>query len=169
MDIILFLLGSIHGYAQINPDNIDIIRDAYGVPHVYAATDAEVAYGFAWAQSEDHFKLMQEAYLAGNGLLSKHIGLKGAPADFLVQFIQAENTVDALFQTLDKKFVALLEGFSEGLNAYALKHPQEIIEHELFPITTRKLLQYTQLQLYISNGADALVTGIVNNTLFVAF
>ena len=163
--IILFLLGSIYGYAQINPDNIDIIRDAYGVPHVYAATDAEVAYGFAWAQSEDHFKLMQEAYLAGNGLLSKHIGLKGAPADFLVQFIQAENTVDALFQTLDKKFVALLEGFSEGLNAYALKHPQEILEHELFPITTRKLLQYTQLQLYISNGADALVTGIVNNTL----
>ena len=69
--IILFLLGSIYGYAQINPDNIDIIRDAYGVPHVYAATDAEVAYGFAWAQSEDHFKLMQEAYLAGNGLLKQ--------------------------------------------------------------------------------------------------
>ena len=98
--VILVFLVSISGYAQINPDHIDIIRDAYGVPHVYAPTDAEVAYGFAWAQSEDHFKLMQEAYLAGNGLLSKHIGLKGAPADFLVQFIQAENTVDALFQTL---------------------------------------------------------------------
>ena len=74
--LIFFLLTSLNINAQINPDAIEIVRDSYGVPHIYAATDAEVAYGFAWAQAEDDFKTIQQAYLAGNGLLSKYKGLK---------------------------------------------------------------------------------------------
>ncbi|MEZ7993168.1 MAG: acylase [Flavobacteriaceae bacterium] len=152
-------------YSQINPANIEIVRDHYGVPHIYADLDTEVAYGFAWAQAEDHFKLIQEAYLAGNGLLGKLIGLKGAGADFLTQFIQSEKIVNEKFHTLDKKFVALVEAFAQGLNAYAVKYPAQVLEKKLFPLTPKKLLRYTQLQLFISNGADKLVTGIVNNSL----
>jgi len=169
MKKIIFLLFAISicfkGYSQINPDRIEIIRDNYGVPHIYAPSDAEVAYGFAWAQAEDHFKLIQEAYLAGNGLLGKLIGLKGAGADFLTQLIQSEETVDKYYNTLDKKFIALAEAFAAGLNAYSKKHPEEILEKKLFPLTVKKLLRYTQLQLFISNEADKLVSGIVNNSL----
>ena len=169
MKKIIFLLFAISicfkGYSQINPDHIEIIRDNYGVPHIYAPTDAEVAYGFAWAQAEDHFKLIQEGYLAGNGLLGKLIGLKGAGADFLTQLIQSEETVDKYYNTLDKKFIALAEAFAAGLNAYSKKHPEEILEKKLFPLTVKKLLRYTQLQLFISNEADKLVSGIVNNSL----
>ena len=86
-----------------------------------------MAYGFAWAQAEDHFKLIQEAYLAGNGLLGKRIGLKAAGADFLTQLIQSEETVDKYYNTLDKKFIALAEAFAAGLNAYSKKHPEEIL------------------------------------------
>ncbi|MBT7424785.1 MAG: acylase, partial [Flavobacterium sp.] len=164
--LVLFILSiSSKSYSQINPNNIEIIRDNYGVPHIYAATDAEVAYGFAWAQAEDHFKLIQEGYLAGNGLLGKLIGLKGAGADFLTQLIQSEETVDKYYNTLDKKFIALAEAFAAGLNAYSKKHPEEILEKKLFPLTVKKLLRYTQLQLFISNEADKLVSGIVNNSL----
>ena len=162
---LLVLLSSLSSYSQINPDHIEIIRDNYGVPHIYAPTDAEVAYGFAWAQAEDHFKLIQEAYLAGNGLLGKRIGLKAAGADFLTQLIQSEETVDKYYNTLDKKFIALAEAFAAGLNAYSKKHPEEILEKKLFPLTVKKLLRYTQLQLFISNEADKLVSGIVNNSL----
>jgi len=162
----LFILSiSFKGYSQINPDNIEIIRDDFGVPHIYADTDSEVAYGYAWAQAEDHFKLIQEAYLAGNGMLGKRIGLKAVGADFLTQFIQSESTVNDLYHTLDAKFISLLEAFTEGLNAFAKKHPDEVLEKKLFPITPKKLLRYTQLQLFISNGADRLVTGIVNDNL----
>ena len=163
--ILLFLSTSFTSFSQINPDRIEIIRDNYGVPHIYAPTDAEVAYGFAWAQAEDHFKLIQEAYLAGNGLLGKRIGLKAAGADFLTQLIQSEEIVNELYGTLDKKFITLTEAFAEGLNAYAKKHPKEILEKKLFPLTVKKLLRYTQLQLFISNGADKLVSGIINNSL----
>jgi len=140
MKKIVFILLTISicfkGYSQINPDQIEIIRDNYGVPHVYASTDPEVAYGFAWAQAEDHFKLIQEGYLAGNGLLGKLIGLKGAGADFLTQLIQSEETVDKYYNTLDKKFIALTEGFAAGLNAYAKKYPEQILEknYSLLPL-----------------------------------
>ena len=163
--IILFILSTSTIYSQINPDAIEIVRDSYGVPHIYASTDAEVAYGFAWAQAEDNFETIQQAYMAGNGLLSKHIGLKGAAADFLVQFIQSEQTVNEQFHTLDTKFIELLNGFTDGINAYATKYPDEILESSLFPITPKKLLRYTQLQLFISNGAAELVSGIVENQL----
>ena len=85
---VYFLLNSIFLIAQnIDINNIEIARDSFGIPHIYAKTDMELAYGLAWAHSEDDFKTIQEAYLAGNGLLSKHIGLRGAPADFLTQLM----------------------------------------------------------------------------------
>jgi acyl-homoserine-lactone acylase len=164
--IFLFLfLYTIKINSQINPDNIEIVRDSYGVPHIFASTDAEVAYGFGWAQAEDNFKTIQQAYLAGNGLLSKLKGLKGASADFLVQLIQSENTVNEQFHTLDSNFIKLLNGFTDGINAYAAKYPDEILESSLFPLTPKKLLRYTQLQLFISNGAADIVGGIVENEL----
>ena len=67
---------------------------------------------------------------------------------------------------LGDDFNAVLQGFTDGLKAFAKKkHPEEILEKELFPLTAQKLLRYTQLQLFISNGADKWVKGIVNNKL----
>ena len=75
--------------SQINPKKIDIIRDNFGVPHIFAKTDAEVAYGLAWAHAEDDFKTIQLSFLAGNNLLSKYIGRKGIPADYISQLINS--------------------------------------------------------------------------------
>ena len=68
---LLFLFFTFNSIAQnINTNNIEIIRDSFGVPHIYTKTDAELGYGLAWVHSEDDFKTIQEAYLAGNSLLS---------------------------------------------------------------------------------------------------
>ena len=45
--------------AQINPQDVTIARDSFGIPHIFAKTDEEVAYGLAWAHSEDDFKNIQ--------------------------------------------------------------------------------------------------------------
>ena len=37
----------------IHIEQIQIVRDSFGVPHIFAPTDAEVAYGLAWATMED--------------------------------------------------------------------------------------------------------------------
>ena len=77
--------------SQIDPNDVEIVRDSFGVPHIYAKTDAELAYGLAWAHAEDDFKTIQEAYLAGNALLSKHIGIRAAPIDFLYKLIRTDD------------------------------------------------------------------------------
>ena len=73
LHILVLLLSFNTLFSQINPKNIEIVRDQYGVPHIFGKTDAEVAYGLAWAHSEDDFKKIKQAYLAGNGLLSKDL------------------------------------------------------------------------------------------------
>jgi acyl-homoserine-lactone acylase len=54
------LFSAQNKFPTINPENITIVRDTFGVPHIFAATDAEVAYGLAWVNAEDAFKEMQE-------------------------------------------------------------------------------------------------------------
>ena len=161
--LITFLLFLNSNFSQINPNNIEIVRDNYGVPHIYGKTDSEVAYGLAWSHCEDDFKTIQQAYLAGNGLLSKHIGIKGAGADFLTQLIESKETVDKLFSTLSLDFVKVAEGYAQGINKYAELHPKEILEKSLFPVTVKKMLRYSFLQLFISNEAGGLVSSIVSN------
>ena len=59
--LFVFVLISIStAVAQIDPGKIDIVRDKYGVPHIYGKTDPEVSYGLAWAHSEDDFETIQQ-------------------------------------------------------------------------------------------------------------
>ena len=161
--LVILLLFINSNYSQINPGNIEIVRDNYGVPHIYGKTDAEVAYCLAWAHSEDDFKTIQQAYLAGNGILSKYLGIKGAPADFLTQLIESKETVDKLYSTLSSDFIKVAEGYAQGINKYAELHPREVLEKTLFPVTVKKMLRYSFLQLFISNEAGNLVSSIVSN------
>ena len=112
-------------YSQINPKEIDIIRDRYGVPHIFAKTDAEVAYGLAWAHAEDDFKTIQKSYLAGNNMLSAYLGKKGIPADFLAQFIRSEELVERDYEAkTSPEYKKILEGYAAGMNRYAATHPE---------------------------------------------
>ena len=158
----LLIVTSI-AHSQIKPNNIEIVRDQFGVPHIYAQTDAEVAYGLAWANAEDDFSTIQEAYLAGNAMLSNHIGLKGAAADFITQFIGSKSLIEDKIEDISEEYMAVIEGYSQGLNAYARNNPDKILYKKLFPITPKKMLMYSQLQLFISNEGAYWAGRILNN------
>ena len=161
---LLFLFFTFNSIAQnINTNNIEIIRDNFGVPHIYTKTDAELGYGLAWVHSEDDFKTIQEAYLAGNSLLSKHIGLRGAPVDFLSQLIRSDEIIDSLYNTIDKNFIEVVKGYAKGINRYAELNPNEVLVKKLFPITPKKMLKYSFLQLFISSEGDRAVRAIFEN------
>ena len=161
--IIYLLIATSFAHSQINPNNIEIVRDQFGVPHIYAQTDAEVAYGLAWANAEDDFITIQEAYLAGNAMLSNYIGLKGAAADFITQFIGSKNLIEEKIGTISEDYMAVVEGYSQGLNAYASNNPDKVLYKKLFPITPKKMLMYSQLQLFISNEGAYWAGRILNN------
>ena len=165
---ILFIVGlySLSSLSQINPKNIDIVRDAFGVPHIFGKTDADVAYGLAWAHAEDDFKTIQQGYLAGNAILGKHLGTKGAAADFVAQFIGAKEIVERDYdQKISPAYKKIAEAYAQGLNRYAELHPEEVLVKELFPLTPKRMLQYAQLQLFISSRGDYWVSRIVENNV----
>lgn len=161
---IVFFVGIV--YAQVNPKTIDIVRDSYGVPHIYAPTDAAVAYGLAWAHAEDDFETIQLGYLAGNNLLTKHLGNKGLGADFLAQFIGSEALFNSRYSAdIHPDYKKIIEGYAAGLNQYAATHAKEVLYDELFPISPKQMIRYAQLQLFISSKGDQWVQRINQNQL----
>ncbi|MCB0852981.1 MAG: penicillin acylase family protein, partial [Bacteroidetes bacterium] len=128
--------------AQVNPQNITIARDAYGVPHIFAEKDHEVAYGLAWATAEDDFNTIQEQMLASRGKLGLVNGKDGAALDIAFQLIQAQKLADKKYESdISPSFKKLLESYAQGINDYAAAHPKEVHRKEIFPVNAKDIIQ----------------------------
>src|ERR1051325_1122453 len=79
-------------FPKINPEDVTIVRDSFGIPHVFAKTDAEVAYGFAWANAEDAFSETQNLIYVGKGMMGRTEGIEGAKADYFIHAIDRKST-----------------------------------------------------------------------------
>jgi len=133
--------------AQINPAKVTIARDSFGIPHIFGKTDAEVAYGLAWAHSEDDFKNIQYNILAGKNMLGRVLGKDGVLFDFGLQFLNISETVNAKYETdISPEYKKVLEGYAQGLNAYAAAHPKEVLLKKAFPVTAKEILRGAVLQ-----------------------
>lgn len=124
-----------------NPDSITIVRDKWGVPHIFAQTNPQVAYGLAWATAEDNFTDMQYTFLQGIGRLGMAKGKEGAIRDFLSKSIRVKDIVDELYEKdITPEFKLYLQGFAAGINAYAKAHPKEVFYKRAFPVTAQQVL-----------------------------
>jgi acyl-homoserine-lactone acylase len=160
---LLFFLLALPAIAQVSPQGITIARDAYGVPHIFARTDAEVAYGLAWAHAEDNFKTIQQVILPAKGLLGRYAGAKGAAVDYFVELIHAPEIVAAACDTaLSPDYRAVVEGYLQGLNAYATAHPREVLVPGTFPVTVSDYLKACVLSLAYVSGVERDVRAILS-------
>src|SRR6188768_699626 len=114
----LFFIFSSDVFSQtrIDPSGIDIVRDHFGVPHIFAKTDAEVSYGLAWAQAEDDFKSLQEVILPAKGLMAAVQGKKGAAGDYAFALFRCKEITEEKWNALTPAFVKLINGYVQGLN-----------------------------------------------------
>ena len=96
-------------------------------------------------------------------MLSKYIGLDGAPADFITQFIGSKEIIDEKIGEISKEYFDVISGYAQGLNSYAKNHPDKVLYKKLFPITPKMMMMYSQLQLFISNQGAEWAGRILNN------
>ena len=150
---------------MIRANQINIARDSFGVPHIFAPTDAEVAYGLAWAHAEDDFATMQMLILTGKGKVATHLGKKGAPIDFVFGLLNTKATVQAQMNQFDPKFIQLLKGYLLGLEAYAKAHPDQVLNKHVFPITIEEYLASAAFSVAIFCGVDKALPKILNGTI----
>src|SRR5687767_15958682 len=61
--------------------NVEILRDTWGVPHVFGRSDADAAFGLAYANAEDDFPMIQSALAAARGRLGLLVLSKAALAN----------------------------------------------------------------------------------------
>ena len=151
--------------SSIDPGNIDIVRDQYGVPHIFARHDREVAYGLAWAHAEDDFAALQKALLASKSMLGQYSGKEGATIDYVVHFLRLRDLVKKRYASdISADFKAVLQGYCDGLNAYAQSHVREVFVKKAFPSTPQDLLVYSLLQLTLGVGLEDAFKQINNGT-----
>ncbi len=128
-------------YPKIKPEDVTIVRDSFGIPHIFGKTDADVAYGLAWANAEDAFRISQDLIYAAKGYMGRKDGISGVKADFFVHAIGARELVNERFDTdLSPAFKKYIDGFVQGLNAYAKAHPDEVKVKAAFPVTAKDIV-----------------------------
>jgi acyl-homoserine-lactone acylase len=149
----------------IRKDKITIARDVYGVPHIFAPTDPEVAYGLAYAHSEDDFKTIQTLILTGKGKLGTYLGKKGAPVDFVFGLLNTRRVVDQQIKSMDPKFLQLVQGYLLGLEAYGKAHPSEILNKHVFPIALEDYIATTMFSVAIFCGVDKTLPKILDGSI----
>ena len=164
--VILLCVGCVSKPEPVQLNNIKIARDQYGVPHIMAKTDVEVAYGLAWVQCEDQFKTLQELMAACKGMLGEIKGKDGIVADFGIKFMGLQEIAKAKYaQDVTGDFKKYLESFVNGVNTYAALHPQEVLIDDLFPITGQDVIVgYLLGNLEVSHAGKDLVK-IMNGTI----
>ncbi|HLP21977.1 MAG TPA: penicillin acylase family protein, partial [Chitinophagales bacterium] len=160
---------SADGFPIINPQNVTIVRDSFGIPHIFGKTDAEVAYGLAWANAEDAFHITEELIYTGKGYMGRCDGISGAKNDFFVHAIGVRKLVEERFDTdLSPEFKKYIDGFVQGLNAYAAAHPEEVKVKSAFPLTSKDIITcYTVIMSVLSRSPDPIgdaIAGKFDNT-----
>ncbi|RMF57992.1 MAG: acylase, partial [Calditrichaeota bacterium] len=108
--------------------DVRVLRDSWGVPHIFGVTDADVAYGLGYAHAEDDFDTIQKSLLAARGELARFYGKKMAPNDYMVQLLRIWDLVNARYdRDLSPEVRAVCEAYAAGLNRYARLHPDKVL------------------------------------------
>ena len=164
-----------------------ILRDNWGVPHIYGKTDADVSFGLAYAHAEDDFETIQDVYLASLGRLSelKKNRLISIKSLLKVQKKEYQSIEDISFllndyyvrlmnfnQNVDENYLdqvpddvkKICKGYAEGLNLYVKNNPGKSIKG-VFPIDEKDIVSGFSHRLPLFMGADGEIRRLIKNKI----
>ena len=151
-------------YGQINVEQIDIYRDVYGVPHIYANSDKNAAYGLAWAHAEDDFETIQHTFLPSKGLMGLHSGKEGVIMDYLVSLLRCRQTAEKHVSQLSPEVLEVIEGYVAGINAFAKAFPSKVLVKNSFPMTVLDYLTGYNLVIHFFSDTGDMLGALLSNS-----
>ena len=137
--------------------DVEIVRDSYGVPHINGKTDADTAYGLAFAHAEDDFSTIQDVVAMTRGRYGALAGSDGAKVDYVMHLLGARETAEKRYMELSPEVRAVAEAYAAGVNHYASKHPEEVRLSKLFPVTGQDIVTGFVLRAPFFYGLDAAI------------
>ena len=104
--------------------NVTIVRDMWGIAHVYGKTDADAVFGSLYAQCEDDFERVEMNYVTALGRQAEVEGEGKLYHDLRVRLFQDSTLAIRLYKNVGAEMKLLMEAFAAGVNFYLHTHPQ---------------------------------------------
>jgi acyl-homoserine-lactone acylase len=143
---VLLLLLAFSSCFQGTPSETgtEILWDTYGVPHIYGKTPEDMYYGFGWAQMENHAGLILHLYGEARGRASEYWGEKYLESDNRIWLFDIPAQADKNYNRMSSGYRLYLDAFVQGINRYAMEHPEAIIEEvrQVLPVTSRDVIAH---------------------------
>lgn len=104
--------------------NVTIVRDDFGVPHIYGKTDANAVFGMLYAQCEDDFNRVERNYLWATGRLAEAEGKDQLYSDLRANLFMTQEEAEYYYKTSPEWLQKLCDAFADGINYYLATHPE---------------------------------------------
>jgi acyl-homoserine-lactone acylase len=133
--LFLFLAASLAACQTNNSNNeitrweeqasrVTIIRDDFGVPHIYGKTDADAVFGLLYAQCEDDFKRVERNYIWATGRLAEVEGEEALYSDLRANLFMTQTEAIDVYEQSPEWLKKLCQAFADGVNYYLHTHPE---------------------------------------------
>ncbi len=119
-------------------DDLDIYRDEYGIPHIYAKNEYDAFFGQGFATAQDRLWHMEYDRKRAYGKLSEIIGTDGLDNDKFMGALNILDNVQSDFKLLDDNSINMYQAYSDGVNEYLNQNDVLPIEFALINKTMEK-------------------------------
>ncbi|MFN2604118.1 MAG: penicillin acylase family protein [Gemmatimonadaceae bacterium] len=104
--------------------NVTIIRDDWGIAHIYGKTDADAVFGMIYAQAEDDFYRLEANYITSIGRMAEAEGDSAIWSDLREKLFINPDSMKARYSASPVWLKKLMNAWADGLNYYLYKNPQ---------------------------------------------
>ncbi|HOZ49044.1 MAG TPA: penicillin acylase family protein [Candidatus Hydrogenedentes bacterium] len=108
--------------------SVTLIRDEWGVPHIYAERLEDAAFGLGYAQAEDRLDDIYKNVRMATGTMAEAFGEEHAEMDYMVRLVRNAEVCRAYWDRAPAPIRALGDGFIRGVMAYVAEHPEQVPE-----------------------------------------
>ena len=104
--------------------NVEIIRDDFGVPHIFGKTDADAVFGLLYAQCEDDFRRVERNFTWAIGRLAEEKGEEALYSDLRARLFMTEEEAKNYYKSAPAWLKKLCVAWADGINYYLHTHPE---------------------------------------------
>ena len=108
---------------QQQAQQVTIIRDNWGIPHIYGKTDADAVFGLLFAQCEDDFNRVEMNYIEKLGRMAEVKGAASLYDDLQIRLLIDSTEAIAEYKTAEPWLKKILDAHADGINFFLQTHP----------------------------------------------
>ena len=101
---------------------VEVIRDEWGVPHIYAENERDLFFAQGYVHAQDRLWQMEFSRRIGSGTLSAVLGEATLDTDLFLRTLGLRRAAEKDWALVDDDMRAVMEAYAEGVNAYVEIH-----------------------------------------------